>query len=277
MAAAVSAQAARRPRVLGRVTAERPGNSSGLMPRRLSHQKVWCRPSKVTAPSTSVTKAAALGVSGGGREDLRAGRAGEELEPPRRGHPPEGGDPGDEAEEDGERLAAAQPGRAFEHGEDEDDEPVDRDGAGEHGGIVGPERDDLEPGEGEVSGDRRPVAEAGEADAALPAEEAAGEDDRAAPGLDAAPEVAEEHGGEGEPDPDHRPDGEGQQVAEGVARCRRSRSPRGRRGRESRTSCRGCPAASGRLASRRERKVGRRGASAPRSAVSATTAAAPRM
>ena len=58
MAAAVSAQAARRPRVLGRMTAERPGNSSGLMPRRVSHQKVRCRPSKVTVARTRVTKAA---------------------------------------------------------------------------------------------------------------------------------------------------------------------------------------------------------------------------
>ena len=262
--------------MLGRVTAERPGYSSGLMPRRLSHQKVWCRPSKLTAPSTSVTKAAALGVSGGVARICAPGGPAKSCSRPRRGHPPERGDPRDEAEEDGERLAAAEPGRTLENGEDEDDEPVDRDGAGEHGGVVGGERDDLEPGEGEVAGDRRPVAEAGEADAALRPRRRRVR--TTGPLQGSMPRQRSPRSMEARASP----------TQTTVQTVRVSRLPRGSRVPKKPIATRTArtrkphqlprlPGGVGKLASRRGRTVGRRGARTTRRAVSATTAAAPRM
>jgi len=59
-----SAQAASSPALLTPITAERPGNSKGLMPIRANHQKVSASPSKLTEARTSVTKAMAEAVSG---------------------------------------------------------------------------------------------------------------------------------------------------------------------------------------------------------------------
>ncbi len=95
--AVVNAQVPIRPAVLTPVTAERPGNSSGLMPMRASHQKVSDSPSKVTDASINATKAAWPGESGRHREDAAAGECRHQPRPGPAGLDPDRGEPGDEA------------------------------------------------------------------------------------------------------------------------------------------------------------------------------------
>src|SRR5690606_40535311 len=65
---------ATRPTVPGRVTAERPGNSSGLTPIRLYHVNVCMKPSNETELSTSNRNATPLSGNGFARTSLLPGQ-----------------------------------------------------------------------------------------------------------------------------------------------------------------------------------------------------------
>ena len=77
--------------MLAPCTAERPGNSSGLMPMQASQRKVSCRPSKLTDGEDEGDEGGGAGAERRHGEDLRAGRAGDQREAGRRGAPTRAG------------------------------------------------------------------------------------------------------------------------------------------------------------------------------------------
>ncbi len=111
----------------------------------------------------------------------------------------------------------AEPAFALEQRDQEMYEPVGQHDAGKDQRVGGRERDDLEPGEGEESRDGGQVSEAGETEGTRAAEGAPGEADGTGPGLDGPPDVAEEHGEDGQADPEQGPDREGQEVGQRIA------------------------------------------------------------
>ena len=279
IAAAVSAQAARRPSGVG----AGDGGAAGELQRVDAEageppEGARCRPSKLTAARSRVRKARRSGRAAASRGSGRPAGPACRRRRPSAVHQ-SGAMREIEGEEDGEGLALAEPAGAFEHGEDEDGEPVERARRGR--GSAG------SSGASETSSNqakaRRPATAGQWPRRARPTAPVRPRPRRSSgggrgPGVDRAPEVAEDHAGEGEADPEQRPDGQGQEVARAGRAGRGSRARSGRRRRARRASCEAGRGGGG--GARGGGAGGARGGAAraaTTSAVSATAAAAPRM
>jgi hypothetical protein len=145
---------------------------------------------------------------------------------------PEGGNLGDESEKDGQKLAPCQPVVTLHHSKDKHHQPVAKRDPCQHGGIVGIERDHLEPDEPGIAQDRRPMPEARKPDCPAATQQRAGDADRAGPGGDRPPVVAKQHGRQRDDDPDPGPEDKRHQVVHRVALAEKADEDQGKEGKE---------------------------------------------
>ena len=123
-------------------------------------------------------------------------------------------DPRDQPEENGKGFAPRQPRFLAEQGHaDPGHDAVEDDRRRQDGRIVRRGIDQLEPGEGQEADDRRPIAEPIGQRRSAQSEHSK----RADPGIEIAPEIAEERVSQRHADPPHRPHGQRQRIGERIA------------------------------------------------------------